>query len=91
MAKKGQKFSKYSDELKNIVINEIESRTSIRYIAKKYKIPVGTVFSWSHKKNHPELSIGKRGRPKESDIDYKERYEILKKYHAFLKAQLERK
>ena len=33
----------------------------------------------------------KRGRPKEIDIDYKERYEILKKYQAFIKAQREKK
>ncbi len=33
----------------------------------------------------------KRGRKKEENIDYKERYEILKKYQAFLKAQRERK
>ena len=32
-----------------------------------------------------------RGRKKEEDIDYKERYEILKKYQAFLKAQREKK
>ena len=35
-----------------------------------------------------------RGRPKEKNLtkeDYKERYEILKKYQAFLKAQRERK
>ena len=44
---------------------------------------------------HPELNTGvKRGRPKESDLtkeDWKERYVILKKYQAFLKAQRERK
>ena len=33
----------------------------------------------------------KRGRLKEKDIDYKERYEILKKYQAFIKAQREKK
>ena len=36
----------------------------------------------------------KRGRTKESNLtkeDWKERYEILKKYQAFLKAQRERK
>ena len=35
----------------------------------------------------------KRGRPKKDlkKEDYKERYEILKKYQAFLKAQRERK
>ena len=36
----------------------------------------------------------KRGRPKEKDLtkeDWKQRYEILKKYQAFLKAQREKK
>ena len=33
----------------------------------------------------------KKGRKKEKNIDYKERYEILKKYQAFLKAQREKK
>ena len=46
---------------------------------------------------HPENYSAqgqKRGRPKESNLtkeDWKERYEILKKYQAFLKAQRERK
>lgn len=49
------------------------------------------------KQNHPNVYINqglKRGRKKEKDLtkeDYKERYEILKKYQAFLKAQRERK
>ena len=46
-------------------------------------------------KNHPEKVTGfKRGRKKENNLtkeDWKERYEILKKYQAFLKAQRERK
>ena len=44
---------------------------------------------------HPEKNIvKKRGRLKEGDLtreDYKERYEILKKYQAFLKEQREKK
>ena len=44
---------------------------------------------------HPELKTGKkRGRPKETNLtkeDWKERYEIVKKYQAFLKAQREKK
>ena len=47
-----------------------------------------------NKIDHPEKIKGaKRGRiPKElSKEDYKERYEIIKKYQAFLKAQRERK
>ena len=42
-----------------------------------------------------DISIDTRskysGRKKEENIDYKERYEILKKYQAFLKAQREKK
>ena len=49
---------------------------------------------WQYKFNHPELNNGnKRGRQKKNltKEDWKERYEILKKYQAFLKAQRERK
>ena len=54
-------------------------------------------MTWSHKFRRPDLypkQGQKKGRPKEKDLtkeDYKERYEILKKYQAFLKAQRERK
>ncbi len=95
MASKGQKFDKYTDEIKQIVINDIRSGKSINYISKLYNIPHGTVSNWHQKIIHPELnSKGKRGRPKEKNLtkeDWKERYEILKKYQAFLKAQRERK
>ena len=46
-----------------------------------------------YRKTGTTISVQK-GRPKEKDLtkeDYKERYEILKKYQAFLKAQRERK
>ena len=64
---------------------------------KKYNIPKGTIKTWSMKVYHPEKYSRhgqKRGRPKEKTLtkdDWKERYEILKKYQAFLKAQRERK
>ena len=97
MALKGRKFSKHSDELKNEILNKVKQGQSLRYIAKQYNIPFGTICSWTDKKNHPEKyprQGKKRGRPKESNLtkeDWKERYEILKKYQAFLKAQRERK
>ena len=95
MALKGQKYSKYSDELKSEIMTKINSGMSIRYVAKQYEIPSGTVMTWTMKKNHPELNTGKkRGRAKEKNLtkeDWKERYEILKKYQAFLKSQRERK
>ena len=94
MASKGQKFNKYSIELKQKILDEYFRREgSARSIAKKYNISEKTIETWIRKVNHPELQTGaKRGRPqKEENIDYKERYEILKKYQAFLKAQREKK
>ena len=60
MAKKGQKFEKYTAELKAKILQ-------------KY------------------LEGESGGRPKGSEIDYKERYEILKKFQAFVEAQRKRK
>ena len=95
MASKGQKFSKYSDKLKLEIMEKVKQGASIRYLAKQYNIPSGTIFTWTDKKNHPEKVTGfKWGRKKENNLtkeDWKERYEILKKYQAFLKAQRERK
>ena len=95
MASKGQKFNKYSDDLKQEIMSQIKQGMSIRYVAKQYNIPSGTIFTWTDKKNHPEKVTGlKRGRKNEKNLtkeDWKERYEILKKYQAFLKAQRERK
>lgn len=95
MASKGQKFSNYSDRLniKNVILEEYKLKRNIKELAERYNIPEGTIKTWTSKLNHPELYLGqnqKRGRPKEKDLtkeDYKERYEILKKYRAFLKAQ----
>lgn len=95
MASKGQKFIKYTQNEKEEIINKYKSGMSGYFLAKEYGIPVGTIKSWKSKIDHPEKNDGnKRGRPKEKDLtkeDYKERYEIIKKYQAFLKAQRERK
>lgn len=95
MALKGQKFNKYSDDLKQEIMNKVKQGISIRYVAKQYNIPSGTIFTWTDKRNHPEKVTGfKKGRKNESNLtkeDWKERYEILKKYQAFLKAQREKK
>ena len=93
MASKGQKFNKYSNEYKEEILKKYyEGYGSSRSLAKEYGISCGTIDTWIRKINHPELQTGaKRGRPKEKNIDYKERYEILKKYQAFLKAQREKK
>ena len=97
MASKGQKFRDYSDKtnIKDIILEEYKLKRNIQELSERYNIPPGTIKTWTRKINHPELyTRNKRGRPKEKDLtkeDYKERYEILKKYQAFLKAQRERK
>ena len=97
MASKGQKFKKYSQSEKEEILKLYLDGVSSTFLSKKYNIPKGTIKTWSMKIYHPEKYQGqgqKRGRPKELNLtkeDWKERYEILKKYQAFLKAQRERK
>ena len=95
MASKGQKFLIYSENEKNEIIERYKNGESGYQLAKEYGIPVGTIKSWKSKIDHPDkISGNKRGRQKEKELtkeDWKERYEIIKKYQAFLKAQRERK
>ena len=89
MASKGQKFRKYSSELKEEILKEYWSGKSSTYLAKKYGVPDKTIRMWSFNVKHGKVGR-KRGRQKEKNLtleDYKERYEILKKYQAFLQAR----
>ena len=95
MASKGQKFLTHTDEEKNEIMQRHLKGESAYQLAKEYGIPVSTIKTWKYKINHPEkITLGKRGKSTEKNLtkeDYKERYEILKKYQAFLKAQREKK
>ena len=97
MASKGQKFNKYSEELRNIIVEEKAQGYSYNYLSRKYNISIGTLMTWYHKFNRPDLYPNqgqKKGPKNENNLtkeDWKERYEILKKYRAFLKAQREKK
>lgn len=96
MASKGQKFRNFTDKERTEIINKyISGKGSYGSIAAEYKISKKTVESMIRKYRQTGLTFKeKRGRLKEKDLtkeDYKERYEILKKYQAFLKAQRERK
>ena len=95
MASKGQKFRKYTEEFKQKVLEEyFNGEGSSKALAMKYNMSSNTIETWIRKTKHPEEYPGmglKKGRKKDSEIDWKERYEILKKYQAFLKAQRERK
>ena len=98
MAKKGQKFNSYSEEIKEEVLKKyFEEYMSSRVLEEEYGIPQKTIRNWVRKikagkdvlVDHRQFSSG-RPRKDEVKIDYKERYEILKKYQAFLKAQREK-
>ena len=97
MASKGQKFNKYSLEFRTKVVEEYFNGESggTKLLGKKYGIAYQTIDNWVYKYKKQGNLINdiehKRGKKKEENIDYKERYEILKKYQAFLKAQRDRK
>ena len=99
MAKKGQKLKSYPEELKAEVLRRyLEEYIPSSTLEEEYGIPQKTIRNWASKlkkgKNvlvdHRQFSSGRPPKD-ESKIDYKERYEILKKYQAFLKAQREKK
>ena len=87
----------YLTEFKQKVIDEYKLGKFGGYkrVAKEYNLNHHTVYHWIEKDrkqgNQENIPYKRVGRTKEKDINYKERYEILKKYQAFLKAQRERK
>ena len=100
MASKGQIFMKHSPELKEKILKEyFEDGKSSRYLGKKYGISFATIKTWVRKTRlNIDVKTDHRprhsGRIKEKNLtleDYKERYEILKKYQAFLQARREKK
>ncbi len=95
MASKGQKFNKYTEELKLEIVNKyLNNQGSSRSLAKEYGISyksIETMIYTYKKQGHLKNNNKNKGRRKEENIDYKERYEILKKYQAFLRAQREKK
>lgn len=86
MASKGQTFKRYDLAFKKQVLKEYKAGASQRYLSEKYNIPEGTIVSWSQiEKKYGGLDVAKKGAPKGSKKkDYKERYEILKKFQDFL-------
>ena len=101
MASKGQKFKKYSPELKDKILKEyFLGEGSPTSLSSKYGVPVETIKTWI-KKTKKDIDVKVDHRPghsgkftKKNNLtleDYKERYEILKKYQAFLQARREKK
>ena len=92
-----KKHIKYSSDLKLEIMNKYRNgEGTINSLSKEYNIPINTMRNWQRKiVKNIDISIDTRskysGKRKEELIDYKERYEILKKYQDLLKAQRERK
>ena len=89
MASKGQKFNKYSPELRDEILKKYWAGIPVSELAKEYNISKNTIKTWNYNIKHCRMGK-KRGRPKNGELtkeDYKERYEILKKYQAFLQAR----
>ena len=98
MAEKVNKTYRYSYEEKLNIVNEYHNVGGSTYsLSRKYNIPRSTLMHWIEKfrTNGYIEKEEMRGKSKNggriSLEDYKERYEILKKYQAFLKAQREKK
>jgi transposase-like protein len=91
MANKGQRFSKYSNELKLELLNKyLAGNCSYQSLANEYGLPVGTIITWVYK-HKQGVDITANNKLKTEQENYKEKYEILKNYQAFLKAQREEK
>ena len=99
MAKKGQKFNNYTKEIKEAILNEyLNNKVSSGYLSREYGISENTIRTWARKaRDGKDVLVDtkdtRRGRPKDNpdEIDYKERYEILKKYQDFIIARREKK
>lgn len=96
MAKKQQKYRKYTDEEREIITQEYFDGKNQRYLFEKYGVSQGTLKTWKRKHKRDGHTIpNKKGRPKLSHLTELEKLrlenDILKKFQAFLKAQLEEK
>ncbi len=96
MASKGQKFQKVSPDVKReILFKYFNGEGSPRMLEREYGVSFSTIKTWIHKtKKGIDVTInhqkGNSGRKKLKGLtleDYKQRYEILKKYQAFLEAR----
>jgi hypothetical protein len=94
MARKGIKHNNYTVEFIQEVLEKYYSgQGGFTSLANEYKIPIKTWIYRTNKKINvfENKKTNSLGRPKEFEINYKERYEILKKFLTFIKAQRKKK
>jgi transposase len=75
------------------VLKEYTQGHSSNYLSEKYQVPKNTIKTWKRiVEKQGGLNIAKKGRPRDlKGKDYKERYEILKKFQDFLVKQEQKK
>ena len=90
MAKRGQKFMKYDNDFREkVVLDYLNSSLGYHKIAEKYFIESWkTVETWVGKCK--AIGTTDNQKVKNLEINYQKRYEILKKYLAFLKKEREK-
>lgn len=91
MQKNNKYLEKYDIETREKMVDLIINKEmSYREIEKKYNIPRNTVFRWVQNFRKTGSVETQKITRKNKEINYKEQYEILKKYQAFLKEQQEK-
>ena len=81
---------KFSKELKEEILNKYyKDKIPFNVLSRDYKIARGTIMGWVEKTNRGlDVRIDRRttnsGRKAETDVGYKQRYEILKKMEEFV-------
>ncbi|MGE4320671.1 MAG: helix-turn-helix domain-containing protein [Acholeplasmataceae bacterium] len=74
------------------IVKEKQSGMSYTALERIYNVPWRTIAGWMRIiKRDGTLDLKQRGRSSNKDIDYKERYEILKKFQDFLATKEPRK
>ena len=92
MERKNSFLEKYNLETREKIVKLVmHEKVSYREIERKYKVPRNTAFNWVKKYKERGSVKPASGINLKDTIDYKEQYEILKKFQAFLKEQQEKK
>lgn len=96
MARKGQKFNKYTEDFMEQVVKEKKEGKSYSTLSKKYNLSENTIKTWVRRnKLKGTIKRDKRGRRKNPESmeleELRIENEILKKFLAFIEEEPEQK
>lgn len=88
MEKRNRFLEKYNIETREKIVKLVlEKKMSYREIERIHKVPRNTAFKWVKKYKERGTVYPMSDGKVQDKINYKEQYEILKKFQAFLKEQ----